>query len=110
MDLGVILEMDKPLILSSDNNEVITNSKEHRNYKRAKHIERIPHYRGCVAKVWSEGDEDSIVRQSFISLYKDISRKHNCEACRMHGFEKHVPFVLKGQVGVCWVLCPYKTM
>ena len=55
-NLGVIPEMDKPLIFSSDSNEAIANSKEPRSYKRAKHIERKYHiiedvWRRCEVKV-----------------------------------------------------------
>ena len=42
-DLGVIPEMDKPLVLFCDNTRAIANSKEPRSHKRSKHIERKYH-------------------------------------------------------------------
>ena len=39
-DLGVIPEMDKPLVLYCDNTGAIANSKEPQSHKRSKHIER----------------------------------------------------------------------
>ena len=42
-DLGVIPEMDKPLVLFCDNAGAIAKSKEPRSHKRSKHIERKYH-------------------------------------------------------------------
>ena len=53
--LEVVPNMDKPIVLYCDNNEVVANSKEPRSHKRREHIERKYHlirdivHRGDVA-------------------------------------------------------------
>ena len=43
VDLEVVPDMDNPLTLYCDNSGVVTNSKEPRNHKKGKHIERKYH-------------------------------------------------------------------
>ena len=62
IDLEVVLNMEKPLVLYRDNSGAVANSKEPRSHKRGKHIERKYHligeivHRGDVAimKIASE--------------------------------------------------------
>ena len=80
-DLGVIPEMDKPLVLFCDNTGAIANSKEPRSHKRSKHIERKYHIiREYVArgdmKVMKIATEDNLVDPFTKTLPEATFDKH----------------------------------
>ena len=80
-DLGVIPEMDKPLVLFCDNTGAIANSKEPRSHKRSKHIERKYHIireyvaRGDV-KVMKIATEDNLADPFTKTLPEATFDKH----------------------------------
>ena len=52
-DLEVVPNMDKPIVLYCDNSGAVANSKELRNHKRGKHIERKYH---LIREILHRGD------------------------------------------------------
>ena len=53
IDLEVVPDMDKPLVLYCDNSGAVANSKEPRSHKRGKHIERKYH---LIREIVHRGD------------------------------------------------------
>ena len=80
-DLGVIPEMDKPLVLFCDNTGAIASSKKPRSHKRSKHIERKYHIiqeyvaRGDV-KVMKIASEDNLANPLTKTLTEVTFDKH----------------------------------